>query len=171
MLGMTHHSGSQCISGTDTWQRVNTGMPVKSPRFALFDLAEDGSYSFRVRCCNSAGVSEASVATEEITVGDKLGWTSHLYYIFYTRYSHLSALWIHSCNSNTSDIFPPLLPCIFAPQQICPPRLATQWPSRTQTPQWWSPGGLRRKSSSWLVTTLNAVRWALTCGCHATTNL
>ncbi|KAF7661893.1 hypothetical protein LDENG_00250690 [Lucifuga dentata] len=60
------------IAGTDTWQRVNTGMPVKSPRFALFDLAEDKSYSFRVRCCNSAGVGEASVATEEITVGDKL---------------------------------------------------------------------------------------------------
>lgn len=67
--------GWQCISGTDTWQRVNTGMPVKSPRFALFDLAEGKSYSFRVRCCNSAGVSEASVATEEITVGDKLGGT------------------------------------------------------------------------------------------------
>lgn len=72
-VSLTRHSGSQCISGTDTWQRVNTGMPVKSPRFALFDLAEDRSYSFRVRCCNSAGVSEASVATEEITVGDKLG--------------------------------------------------------------------------------------------------
>ncbi|XP_033506530.1 myomesin 1a (skelemin) isoform X2 [Epinephelus lanceolatus] len=62
----------KCISGTDTWQRVNTGMPVKSPRFALFDLAEGRSYSFRVRCCNSAGVGEASVSTEEITVGDKL---------------------------------------------------------------------------------------------------
>uniref|UniRef100_A0A8D3C8J4 Myomesin 1a (skelemin) n=1 Tax=Scophthalmus maximus TaxID=52904 RepID=A0A8D3C8J4_SCOMX len=62
----------KCISGTDTWQRVNTGMPVKSPRFALFDLAEGKSYSFRVRCCNSAGVSEASVSTGEITVGDKL---------------------------------------------------------------------------------------------------
>ncbi|XP_019967641.2 myomesin 1a (skelemin) isoform X2 [Paralichthys olivaceus] len=62
----------KCIAGTDTWQRVNTGMPVKSPRFALFDLAEGKSYSFRVRCCNSAGVGEASVSTEEITVGDKL---------------------------------------------------------------------------------------------------
>ncbi|KAM6919278.1 myomesin 1a (skelemin) isoform 3-T5 [Xenentodon cancila] len=60
------------VSGTDVWQRVNTGMPVKSPRFALFDLAEGKSYSFRVRCCNSAGVGEASVSTEEITVGDKL---------------------------------------------------------------------------------------------------
>lgn len=65
--------GRQCISGTDSWQRVNTGMPVKSPRFAMFDLAEGKSYSFRVRCCNSAGVGEASVATEDITVGDILG--------------------------------------------------------------------------------------------------
>lgn len=74
-VSATHHSVLQCMSGTETWQRVNTGMPVKSPRFALFDLAEDRSYRFRVRCCNSAGVSEASVTTEEITVGDKLGGT------------------------------------------------------------------------------------------------
>ncbi|XP_068458688.1 myomesin 1a (skelemin) isoform X2 [Clinocottus analis] len=62
----------KCMSGTDTWQRVNTGMPVKSPRFAMFDLEEGNSYSFRVRCCNSAGVSEPSVTTGETTVGDKL---------------------------------------------------------------------------------------------------
>uniref|UniRef100_A0A671VAC2 Myomesin 1a (skelemin) n=1 Tax=Sparus aurata TaxID=8175 RepID=A0A671VAC2_SPAAU len=62
----------KCVSGSDTWQRVNTGMPVKSPRFALFDLAEGKSYNFRVRCCNSAGVGESSMPTGEITVGDKL---------------------------------------------------------------------------------------------------
>ncbi|XP_057712473.1 myomesin 1a (skelemin) isoform X2 [Corythoichthys intestinalis] len=62
----------KCVSGSDMWQRVNTSMPVKSPRFALFDLSEGKSYSFRVRCCNSAGVSEASLATSEITVGDVL---------------------------------------------------------------------------------------------------
>ncbi|XP_029309187.1 myomesin 1a (skelemin) isoform X2 [Cottoperca gobio] len=62
----------KCISETDVWQRVNTGMPVKSPRFALFDLAEGKSYNFRVRSCNSAGVGEPSVSTGEITVGDKL---------------------------------------------------------------------------------------------------
>lgn len=58
--------------GTDTWQRVNTGMPAKSPRFALFDLAEGKSYTFRVRCCNSAGVSEPSEETGATTVGDRL---------------------------------------------------------------------------------------------------
>ncbi|CAL8279768.1 unnamed protein product [Lota lota] len=62
----------KCIAGTDEWQRVNMGMPVKSPRYALFDLAESESYSFRVRCCNSAGVGEPSGSTTDITVGDKL---------------------------------------------------------------------------------------------------
>lgn len=75
VLPLARLCGPQCISGTDTWQRVNTGMPVKSPRFALFDLAEGKSYNFRVRCCNSAGVGESSVPTGEITVGDKLGET------------------------------------------------------------------------------------------------
>uniref|UniRef100_A0A7N6FBE0 Myomesin 1b n=1 Tax=Anabas testudineus TaxID=64144 RepID=A0A7N6FBE0_ANATE len=62
----------KCVSGTDSWQRVNTEIPVKSPRFALFDLAEGKSYRFRVRCCNSAGVGEPSDPTEATTVGDKL---------------------------------------------------------------------------------------------------
>ncbi|KAK2859600.1 hypothetical protein Q5P01_004220 [Channa striata] len=62
----------KCVCGTDSWQRVNTEIPVKSPRFALFDLAEGKSYRFRVRCCNSAGVGEPSEPTEATTVGDKL---------------------------------------------------------------------------------------------------
>ena len=64
---------SQCVSGSDNWQRVNSGMPSKSPRFAVFDLAEGKSYNFRVRCSNSAGVGEASAPTDATTVGDKLG--------------------------------------------------------------------------------------------------
>jgi len=52
---------------------VNTEIPVKSPRFAVFDLAEGKSYCFRVRCCNSAGIGEPSEATEATVVGDKLG--------------------------------------------------------------------------------------------------
>uniref|UniRef100_A0A3P9LTN4 Myomesin 1a (skelemin) n=1 Tax=Oryzias latipes TaxID=8090 RepID=A0A3P9LTN4_ORYLA len=57
---------------SDVWQRVNTGMPVKSPRYALFDLSEGKSYSFRVRSCNSSGVGGPSEPTEEVTVGDIL---------------------------------------------------------------------------------------------------
>lgn len=63
----------QCDAETENWQRVNTELPVKSPRFALFDLAEGKSYRFRVRCSNSAGVGEPSEATEVTVVGDKLG--------------------------------------------------------------------------------------------------
>ncbi|KAG6923358.1 myomesin 1 [Chelydra serpentina] len=62
----------KCIAGTENWQRVNTEIPVKSPRFAVFDLAEGKSYRFRVRCCNSAGIGEPSEATEATVVGDKL---------------------------------------------------------------------------------------------------
>ncbi|XP_018123405.1 M-protein, striated muscle isoform X2 [Xenopus laevis] len=75
--GQRGHEGvmyyvEKCVAGMDNWQRVNTEIPVKSPRFALFDLAEGKSYSFRVRSCNSAGVGEASEATEATVVGDKL---------------------------------------------------------------------------------------------------
>ncbi|XP_069476954.1 myomesin-1 isoform X2 [Ambystoma mexicanum] len=75
--GLRGHEGvmyyvEKCVAGTDDWQRVNTEMPVKSPRFALFDLAEGKSYSFRVRSCNSAGVGEPSESTEATVVGDKL---------------------------------------------------------------------------------------------------
>ncbi|XP_034981820.2 myomesin-1 isoform X1 [Zootoca vivipara] len=62
----------KCVAGTENWQRVNTEIPVKSPRFALFDLAEGKSYQFRVRCCNSAGIGEPSEATEATVVRDKL---------------------------------------------------------------------------------------------------
>eukprot|EP00079_Xenopus_tropicalis_P012226 XP_002938953.2 PREDICTED: myomesin-1 [Xenopus tropicalis] len=67
-----YNGAGLCVAGIDNWQRVNTEIPVKSPRFALFDLAEGKSYSFRVRSCNSAGVGEPSEATEATVVGDKL---------------------------------------------------------------------------------------------------
>ncbi|XP_076992003.1 myomesin-1 isoform X3 [Tamandua tetradactyla] len=62
----------KCDAGTENWQRVNTELPLKSPRFALFDLVEGKSYRFRVRCSNSAGVGEPSEATGVTVVGDKL---------------------------------------------------------------------------------------------------
>uniref|UniRef100_A0A669P573 Myomesin 1 n=1 Tax=Phasianus colchicus TaxID=9054 RepID=A0A669P573_PHACC len=75
--GQRGHEGimyfvEKCIAGTEDWQRVNTEIPVKSPRFAVFDLSEGKSYCFRVRCCNSAGIGEPSEATEATVVDDKL---------------------------------------------------------------------------------------------------
>ncbi|XP_062357066.1 myomesin-1 [Cinclus cinclus] len=75
--GQRGHEGimyfvEKCVAGTEDWQRVNTEIPVKSPRFAVFDLSEGKSYCFRVRCCNSAGIGEPSEATEATVVDDKL---------------------------------------------------------------------------------------------------
>ncbi|XP_063062622.1 M-protein, striated muscle isoform X2 [Engraulis encrasicolus] len=82
----------KCVVGSDSWQRVNTEIPVKSPRFALFDLAEGKSYSFRVRACNSAGVGEPSEATEATTVGDKLDIPSAPGRVVPTRNTDTSAV-------------------------------------------------------------------------------
>ncbi|XP_043544144.1 M-protein, striated muscle isoform X5 [Chiloscyllium plagiosum] len=75
--GQRGHEGimyyvEKCVAGTEDWQRVNPEIPVKSPRFALFDLAEGKSYRFRVRSANSAGISEPSEPTEFTEVTDKL---------------------------------------------------------------------------------------------------
>ncbi|XP_072899878.1 myomesin-1 isoform X4 [Hemitrygon akajei] len=75
--GQRGHEGimyyvEKCVAGAENWQRVNPEIPVKSPRFALFDLAEGKSYRFRVRSANSAGIGEPSEATEFTEVTDKL---------------------------------------------------------------------------------------------------
>ncbi|KAM3593780.1 uncharacterized protein V6R79_021385 [Siganus canaliculatus] len=91
----------KCVSDADSWQRVNTEIPVKSPRFALFDLSEGKSYSFRVRCCNSAGVGEPSDPTEATTVGDKLDIPSAPSKVVPTRNTDTSVVvsWEASCDA------------------------------------------------------------------------
>ncbi|NXH12800.1 MYOM1 protein, partial [Bucco capensis] len=75
--GQRGHEGimyfvEKCVAGTEDWQRVNTEIPVKSPRFAVFDLAAGKAYCFRVRACNSAGIGQPSEATASTLVDDKL---------------------------------------------------------------------------------------------------
>ncbi|XP_041670306.1 M-protein, striated muscle isoform X2 [Cheilinus undulatus] len=94
----------KCVSGTDSWQRVNTEIPVKSPRFALFDLAEGKSYSFRVRCCNSAGVGEPSDPTEATTVGDKLDIPSAPGKVVPTRNTDTSVVVSWEASPNATEL-------------------------------------------------------------------
>ncbi|RXM33321.1 Myomesin-2 [Acipenser ruthenus] len=54
--------------GSGTWQRVNTQIPVRSPRYAVFDLAEGKQYLFRVLAVNKFGTSDASEPTVPIQV-------------------------------------------------------------------------------------------------------
>ncbi|CAH2248546.1 myomesin-2 isoform X4 [Pelobates cultripes] len=58
--------------GSGSWQRVNSQIPVRSPRFAVFDLVEGKSYNFRVIAVNKHGVSEPSEITQPIQAQERL---------------------------------------------------------------------------------------------------
>uniref|UniRef100_A0A8C5MUJ2 Myomesin 2 n=1 Tax=Leptobrachium leishanense TaxID=445787 RepID=A0A8C5MUJ2_9ANUR len=58
--------------GSGSWQRVNSQIPVRSPRYAIFDLAEGKSYNFRVIAVNKHGVSEPSEITPPIQAQERL---------------------------------------------------------------------------------------------------
>ncbi|NWQ72034.1 MPSF protein, partial [Neopipo cinnamomea] len=53
-----------------SWQRVNAQVAVKSPRYAVFDLAEGKPYVFRVLSANKHGISDPSEITEPIEPQD-----------------------------------------------------------------------------------------------------
>uniref|UniRef100_A0A672TF01 Myomesin-2-like n=1 Tax=Sinocyclocheilus grahami TaxID=75366 RepID=A0A672TF01_SINGR len=52
---------------TGSWQRVNTKVPIRSPRYAVFDLLEGKDYQFRVLSSNMYGVSEPSEPSSTVT--------------------------------------------------------------------------------------------------------
>ncbi len=56
----------QCLVESGAWQRVNTQVPIRSPRYAVFDLAEGKEYKFRVLSANIYGNSEPSEPTGPI---------------------------------------------------------------------------------------------------------
>jgi len=50
-----------------SWTRVNTQVPIRSPRYAVFDLQEGTEYQFRVLSANMYGTSEASAPSATVT--------------------------------------------------------------------------------------------------------
>lgn len=52
--------------GSGSWQRVNAQTAVRSPRYAVFDLAEGKPYVFRVLSANRHGLSDPSEITPPI---------------------------------------------------------------------------------------------------------
>ncbi|XP_040205741.1 myomesin-2 isoform X2 [Rana temporaria] len=58
--------------GSGSWQRVNSQIPVRSPRYAVFDLVEGKAYNFRVIAVNKHGVSEPSEVTPPIQAQERL---------------------------------------------------------------------------------------------------
>lgn len=59
--------------GSGSWQRVNAQLAVKSPRYAVFDLAEGKPYVFRVLSANKHGLSDPSEITSPIQAQDTIG--------------------------------------------------------------------------------------------------
>uniref|UniRef100_A0A3B5LWU1 Myomesin 2a n=1 Tax=Xiphophorus couchianus TaxID=32473 RepID=A0A3B5LWU1_9TELE len=51
------------VTQSNSWQRVSTKVPIRSPRYAVFDLAEGKEYKFRVLSANMYGTSEPSKPT------------------------------------------------------------------------------------------------------------
>lgn len=63
----------QCQLDGGAWQRVNTQVPIRSPRYAVFDLAEGKQYQFRVVSANIYGNSEPSEPTGPIQTQELKG--------------------------------------------------------------------------------------------------
>ncbi|KAJ1150239.1 hypothetical protein NDU88_003034 [Pleurodeles waltl] len=78
--------------GSGSWQRVNAEIPVRSPRFAVFDMVAGKSYNFRVLSVNKYGVSEPSEITPPIQAQDLLAVPSAPGRILATRNTKTSVV-------------------------------------------------------------------------------
>ncbi len=63
----------QRMADSGAWQRVNTQVPIRSPRYAVFDLAEGKQYQFRALSANIYGNSEPSEPTGPIQTQELKG--------------------------------------------------------------------------------------------------
>ncbi|XP_029451613.1 myomesin-2 isoform X2 [Rhinatrema bivittatum] len=80
------------LVGSESWQRVNSQVPVRSPRYAVFDLVDGKSYNFRVLSVNKFGTSEPSEVTADIQARDCLDVPSAPYQIMATRNTKTSVV-------------------------------------------------------------------------------
>uniref|UniRef100_A0A8C9RRS4 Myomesin 2 n=1 Tax=Scleropages formosus TaxID=113540 RepID=A0A8C9RRS4_SCLFO len=108
----------KCLVDSGSWQRVNTQVPVRSPRYAVFDLAEGKEYQFRVLSANIYGTSEPSKPTGPIKTQELRGVPSAPGQVVSTRDTKTSVLvqwappkvpnnligyYIDSCVKGTND--------------------------------------------------------------------
>uniref|UniRef100_A0AAQ4Q332 Myomesin 2a n=1 Tax=Gasterosteus aculeatus aculeatus TaxID=481459 RepID=A0AAQ4Q332_GASAC len=74
------------------WQRVNTQVPIRSPRYAVFDLSEGKQYKFRIFAANIYGASEPSEPTGPIETLQLKGVPSAPGQVISTRETNTSVL-------------------------------------------------------------------------------
>ncbi|KAL7890383.1 hypothetical protein AOLI_G00026410 [Acnodon oligacanthus] len=80
------------LVGSGSWQRVNTQVPVRSPRYGVFDLAEGKEYLFRVLSANMYGTSDPSEPTKPIKTQELRGVPSAPGQVVATRETDTSVL-------------------------------------------------------------------------------
>ncbi|KAM6943350.1 M-protein, striated muscle [Xenentodon cancila] len=80
------------VGDSDAWQRVNTQVPIRSPRYAVFDLAEGKEYRFRVLSANIHGASKPSEPTRLIETQELKGVPSAPGQVIATRETDTSVL-------------------------------------------------------------------------------
>uniref|UniRef100_A0A8D0GP65 Myomesin 2 n=1 Tax=Sphenodon punctatus TaxID=8508 RepID=A0A8D0GP65_SPHPU len=78
--------------GSGSWQRVNAQVAVRSPRYAVFDLAEGKSYVFRVLTANKYGISEPSEITPPVQAQETIAIPSAPGRIVATRNTRTSVV-------------------------------------------------------------------------------
>uniref|UniRef100_A0A672L2F7 Myomesin-2-like n=1 Tax=Sinocyclocheilus grahami TaxID=75366 RepID=A0A672L2F7_SINGR len=63
----------KCVGDSHVWQRVNTAVKLRSPRYPVYDTEDKKSYRFRVITINKYGSSEPSEPTAPIQKVDPYG--------------------------------------------------------------------------------------------------
>uniref|UniRef100_H2ZRK2 Myomesin 2 n=1 Tax=Latimeria chalumnae TaxID=7897 RepID=H2ZRK2_LATCH len=91
--------------GSGSWQRVNTQIAVRSPRYAIFDLTEGKPYLFRVISANKYGVSEPSEPTPPIEVKESIAISSAPGQILSSRNTKTSVVVQWDKPKHGSDLF------------------------------------------------------------------
>ncbi|XP_075966390.1 myomesin-2 [Anarhichas minor] len=82
----------KCMVDSGAWQRVNTQVPIRSPRYAVFDLSEGKKYKFRILSANIHGASEPSEPTGPIETLQLKGVPSAPGQVVATRETNTSLL-------------------------------------------------------------------------------
>lgn len=155
------------MTGSGAWQRVNTQVPIRSPRYAVFDLAEGKQYQFRVLSANIYGNSEPSEPTGPIKTLELKGlFLSIALYCYTVEYNHTLAAVVFMIYCTFLHLL-----FYFCCLQVCH-LLPVRWllPGK-QTPPSSSSGLLQRNLTTWLATTLTSVWRVPRTGPQPITNL
>ncbi|XP_059941943.1 myomesin-2 [Mesoplodon densirostris] len=109
------------VVGSGSWQRVNAETAVRSPRYAVFDLAEGKSYVFRVLSANKHGLSDPSEITAPIQAQDTIVVPSAPGRVITSRNTRTSVVVQWDRPKHEEDLFGYYVDCCVAGSSIWEP--------------------------------------------------